>query len=213
MSRCKHCGARALPLSTACDYCGTSYSRSQVEARGAEPRAPGPDEPPPRGRTDRLHARFQALLSHPHLEEAMRAGPRHAVPEERREGISKALGFFTVIAFLAMASGFVRDFRFLLRTPAPIFLGMFVFLVMRRSSRNRAFPAAPLESEPARLMEVTEPWGRAADPRPRALLELPGGSRRFLRLRRDLVGELKPEDMGVAFIKADVLIDFHRLPV
>ena len=213
MSRCKHCGARALPLRSVCDYCGSAFASAQVESRAPEAQARTSDEPPPRGRSEHLHERFQRLLNHPDLQRALAGGPSQPVPEERREGISKALGFFTVLAFFALTSGMFREFRYLLRGPAPIFLGLFVFLVVRRSSRNRSFPAAPLESEPARLMEVTEPWGREADPRPRALIELPGGSRRFLRLRRDLVGTLKPEDMGVAFIKADVLVDFQRIPI
>ncbi len=208
MSRCKHCGARALPMQSACDYCGSAYARKAVE-----PIVPSPADPPPRGPRSHMHERFQRLLAHPDLSRYLREGPEQPVPEERREGVSKVMVVFALVAVIALTRGVGGDIRGLFRLPLMFFFLPLVFAIFRRRSRNRSFPASPLESEPARLMEVTEPWGRSQDPRPRALVEFPSGSRRFLRLRRDLVGQLKPEDMGVAFIKADVLIDFRRIPI
>ncbi|HPF14146.1 MAG: hypothetical protein H6830_02700 [Planctomycetes bacterium] len=210
MSRCKHCGARTLPLQTVCDYCGTAYPTvGNADRESAPPRPAGPS--PPRNKAEGGDWEMERLLSHPDLQQVIAEGPAFDVPVRRREGLPKGVLIFAFFALMAMTG----SMRGVLRVGFPfplafVFLPV-VFAVARRNSRDRSFPASPLEAVPARLMEVTEPWGRAQDPRPRAVLELASGRRRFLRLRRELIGELKPRDLGVAFIKADVLIDFRRL--
>ena len=215
MTRCKHCGARALPLQTVCDYCGSPYPSAGDGVLRGRPIGAGEGRasdanPSPSETGDR---EFDRLLQHPELDRLLAAGPREPVPMERREGAP--LRGLLLLVFAGVALGaFSRSGLHSAGGPMMIFFFLPAALsLLRRRGRDRSFPGAPLESIPARLLEVTEPWGRAQDPRPRALLETAPGQRRHLRLRRELVGELKRGDLGAAFIKADVLIDFRRVPL
>ncbi len=218
MTRCKHCGARALPLQSVCDYCGTPYRSSRdgawtvdtpggragqdglarVEGRRPKNAASGDDL-------------WQQLYAHPDLERLLLEGPERPIPTERREG--SPLQALILLVFAGIAMGAIAS-RGVGGAPSGMMLFFAVPAVlslMRRHRRGRAFPGAPLEATPARILEVTEPWSRTEDPRPRALIETEPGYRRHLRLRRDLIGALGRGDWGVAFVKADVLIDFRHL--
>lgn len=214
MSRCKHCGARALPLQTVCDYCGTPYRTSQDGSwRADTPGAhPSPGQGPARAQSASTgDPVWDRLYAHPDLERFLDEGPEQPIPQERREGTP--LQGLILLIFAGIAMGAIAS-----RGVGGPQSGMMLFFVVpallslgRRRRRDRAFPGAPLEATPARLLEVTEPWGRAQDPRPRALIETEPGRRRHLRLRRDLIGALRGGDCGVAFVKADVLVDFRRI--
>ena len=212
MTRCKHCGARKQALRSVCDYCGTPYQSGRDSAWSKDtPGAPSsvggvhpPGEMP-------VSDPWQRLATHPQLEAALREGPTRPVPSTRREAVpasSLALLAMVGAAMGLMATGGIggpsRPMLLFVALPA-------VLSLLRRRRRRDAFPGAPLEALPARLLEVTEPWGRTQDPRPKAVLEVAPDRRRHLRLRRDLIGSLRPGDAGVAFVKADVLVDFRRL--
>jgi len=152
------------------------------------------------------------LLAHPDLQAVIEGGPRTPIPSARQEGTG--VGQWILIAFAGWALSMVL--RSGVSGPqGPLFLIMVippVLTLMRRRDRAQSFPGAPVEAIPSRLSEATEPWGRTQEPRPRALLATHTGPR-HLRLRRDLIGKLGVGTYGVAFVKADVLIDFQTLPI
>ncbi|MEZ6006040.1 MAG: hypothetical protein R3F17_15240 [Planctomycetota bacterium] len=200
-NRCKHCGAPARVMRSYCDYCGTPYAHQEAAA------PPQPDVPEAQRVAE---GPLAALLAHPDTARFLEQGPRRPVPTERREGRSPMRLVLLAVALFFFISNAPR---LRLGHPGTVLpAGMLALIaVAHKRSRDRAtaFPGSPLEALPARIEEVTQPWNRTADPRPRVVLQLTDGRRRYLRLNRELVGELAPRDLGVAFLKADVMVDFR----
>ena len=126
MSRCKHCGARTLPLQTVCDYCGTAYPTvGHADRESAPPRPAGPS--PPRNKAEGGDWEMERLLSHPDLQQVIAEGPAFDVPVRRREGLPKGVLIFAFFALMAMTG----SMRGVLRVGFPFPLA-FVFLPVVR---------------------------------------------------------------------------------
>lgn len=196
MSACTQCDARLLPLQNYCDHCGTPV-------KGAAPvPAEGSDA-------------FTRLAADPALERALGEGPRVPPPPARPDHPQMAYILFAAVLGFAMLY-FFQD-------GPPKSTGVWAIPLVallpllggwtRRKGRSKSYRDAPLESFPARIQSVEAPSGSGRSSRATLDLVTRGGQRRRLRHSGVLWSELNPGDLGAAFVKADVLVDFRRVDV
>lgn len=223
-THCEHCGAAVRTENAVfCEYCGTKLPERSVppQAGTTAPGSPFGDRP----------ARFSALHVHPEREALQTADvdlARHAV------GLGLQVVFlivFVVIA-LTMAGGACTmgvgadamgvpggnwaGGMFML---VPLLIGgvgvAMLVALLRRSAR---FASSPLERlDRLWIDERTELSGGGGDSSAKttyyATLEAEDGGRREFTVGGKLTGRCSPGDMGVAFVKGDVLVDFRRVSV
>lgn len=166
--------------------------------------------------TDRS-SRFHALEAHSRYAELLEHEPdidRHVV------GGGCGLAFLSVwtlstgvFALVGLVSVFMIGpfgIPFVLIPGAMAALGGFGIVHMRR--RVERLKSAPWRRVPALVI------GRRATVRGERSysflsLEFADGSREEYSAEGSILGKLADDEMGVAFLKADILVDFERLPV
>jgi hypothetical protein len=134
-------------------------------------------------------------------------------PGKRREGPPKQLIALVVLAVIFWKSGAFETARGVTAVAPIVFLGLVVLSLLRRRSRQKAYPGTHVESLPVRIAEVE---GDSHWPRQgwvNVMVRQPSGERRRLRYRASGEESWKADDMGAAHIKANVLVEFHHLPV
>jgi hypothetical protein len=201
MSRCKHCGAQAIPLRKVCDYCGTPQAQGYEYPVGVSKQAS----------TEGNQIGFQRLLAHPELQALLSSGPRAPLPTKRSERFPRGLAVCALFAFIFWKSGAAGQMieGFL---AVPLIFVVVAFLVMvRRRGRDKAFPGTHVESIPARILgtQNDEIWPKTGWVR--VTIEQESGERRLLRYRGLGSEAWKESDFGVAHIKANVLVEFNHL--
>jgi hypothetical protein len=201
---CTHCGATAERHdSRFCTYCGTELPR--------------PAEPAPIvvSRHGDVEARFEALERRPELASAGSHRPSTAKHSLGAAGGIVGAGMFVVVAAV-MTMGFAG-----VAGPCAIaplaFVGIGIALLVHQVSRGVKFTQAPLRHEPALVVDERMKVSGGGESQARtqyfvSLQKRDGGRREFEADAR-LAGALTEGDMGVAWFKADVLVDFKRLPV
>jgi len=210
--RCPQCGA---PFRAAeerfCSYCGTQ--------RPEAPSAPsaGPDHA----------ARFAAAQQHARLHELMRHAPGTA---GRTAGGLFQLGFlvfFCVVAgaglilFLAAARAFgplegVGGIGRLLFLLVPcLVLGGGIYALVTVARRLGRFHSSPLERRLARVLDerLAVSGGESPSTSYFTTLEWPDRTRQEFENEGHLAGKLARDDIGLAYTKGHVLLDFQRLEV
>jgi hypothetical protein len=201
MSRCKHCGAQAIPLRKVCDYCGTPQAQGFEYPVGDSKQAS----------TGGGQNGFQRLLEHPEMQALLSSGPRAPLPTKRSEGFPRGLPVFALFAFIVWKSGtpgqVLGGF-----SAVPLFFVVVALLVMlRRRNRAKAFPGTHVESLPVRILGTPSDdiWPKTGWVR--VTVEQESGERRLLRYRGLGNETWKEGDFGVAHIKANVLVEFNHL--
>ncbi|MCP3920318.1 MAG: hypothetical protein GY711_32735 [bacterium] len=95
------------------------------------------------------------------------------------------------------------------------FVGVPLVLFFRASRRGRARRRAPVENHKAVVMasgtEDVDPVNSGRPQRTTVVLRLKRGGWRRVRASRSLADQLQRGDRGVAFLRANTLIDFKRL--
>ena len=199
-----HCGAHvASSEARSCEFCGTEI-----------PTPPPAPQLPPAGAS--VAARLAALHSRPELAELMLRVPS-AFPLLARSGC----GVAGMVVFLVVAGGMTVFFGWIgTQTGIPIWivplfmLGFGLILLIGAVRRGARVASAPLQRRIAAVVEKrTEIKGSddSTTTHHFATLEGEDGQRAEYELEGKLSGMLARDDVGVAYTRADVLIDFHRL--
>jgi hypothetical protein len=223
-THCEHCGAAVRTANAVfCEYCGTKLPERSVPPQSSTtaPASPFGDRA----------TRFSALHVHPEREALQTAEvnlARHAL------GLGFQVAFlivFVVIA-LTMAGGACTmgagasamgvpggKWAGGMFTLVPLLIGgVGVAMLVALLSRSARFASSPLERlDRLWIDERTEISGGSGDSSASttyyATLESADGQRREFKVGGKLTGRCSPGDMGVAFVKGDVLVDFRRVPV
>ena len=203
---CPNCGAPASRLSARfCEYCGTELPRP----------VPAP-QPAPASPVGDVAARFTALEHAPELEELLKREPATGAI-----ALQQGLGIGGIVVFVLI--GLLATGVFFLICP-PLGLVPLVIVVVgalafsgQLSRRNR-FAKSSLQRVPALVVdERTKISGGggsfSASTSYLATLEFPDGSRREYPVDDTTAGKLTQGDMGIAYLRADHLLDFGRVRV
>jgi hypothetical protein len=198
--RCSQCGA---PFRAAeerfCTYCGTQR--------------PTPAPPPPTAAPDHS-ARFAAARAHASLRELMGRAPSTA-------GHTLG-GLFTMgclVLFCVVAGTLVLGFNHAgagLFAVVPCFIfGVGLFLLVTFGARMARFHGSELERKLVRVLDERTDHSGGENSTTTYYVTLEGEDRRRseLRLEGSLAGKLTRDDIGLAYVKGDVLLDFARLEV
>lgn len=150
-------------------------------------------------------------MAHPDLQGLLSAGPQVEPPRVRQEGIPKEWFMVAFFGFIFWKSGGPAKLNEGMSVVPLIFMCLMVVAVLRRRSRGKAFPGTHVESLPVRIhgIETDGHWPRAGWVK--VSLETQSGERRRLRYLGNGNERWATRDMGVAHIKANVLVEFHRL--
>lgn len=207
-SPCSECGAvpTGLPRST-CEYCG---ARLTAEASPSE-----------RARGDRA-ARLDAVERHPDFAAAMGHTPElrgHMVGGYVGTG---CFGAFSALTGLVALSGLgvitLGDLGPLASTPAPVLIvpglmsAVTGFVAFQLARKTREFKAAPLERRPA-LVRDERSRSREKSTSYFATLEFVEGHREEFPVSAEVASRAVRDDVGVAYIKGGVVLDFRRIDV
>jgi len=138
--------------------------------------------------------------------------------------VAFGLLFTAVAVFMLLAPGGPSG-RSRAASPPPLFqlvASLFVLIgvvvVIWTIVRWVRFKAAPLEVLPALVLDKRqEVWGggdqSSASTTYYVTLETKTGDRREVTIKGRLYGQVTQDDVGVAYIKTNSLLDFRRLPV
>ena len=223
---CSHCAAPFREAdSRYCSYCGTERPMPAQPVVQAQPVA----QALPVVLVPNAPARFEAAERHPSVPELLTRAPSTA-----KHTLNGACGVmflvvFCVIAF-AMAAAFLGGGAFSARTfgstgfgvrgglvvlvPLAIAgIGLAGFIVHTR--RLARFQRADLVRTIALVVDerVAVRGGEHARTTYYATLEGKDRQRREHRVDAQLAGSIAPNDIGMAYVKDDVLLDFHRIDV
>lgn len=203
VTRCPHCGA-SLQSRTArfCEFCGTELPRK------------APAQP---ARFGDLPARFAELESHPSLGELQRHEPSAASHQA-----ANLFGVLFALVFMGVAVVMFAAFQ--ASAPAPfsffplIFLAAGGFLLVKTLTRTSRLASAELTRVPALVVdERIQVSGGSGDSSSHTTyyvsLETADGERVEYESRGRLNGAITSGDMGLAYLKGEILLDFKRLPV
>lgn len=198
-TKCPQCGARPRGEGTSCEFCGTRLPPPPVETVVVAESAP---------------RRFERLESHPQLEHLLRKQPSATGPI-----VSGVVGTMFALAFVVIAGVMVFLFQFtgpLVIVPIVVLcIGLFTLARTLRQSTRLA--SADLVAAPVLVADLrTQVSGGGDGPahtRYYVTIERRDGSRNELVSSPKLAGRIARGDMGVAYVKADTLIDFERVQV
>jgi len=209
-STCLHCGAKLRKRSQAyCEYCG----------------APLPGDGAPtyvERREEESAGRFQALREHAELPELL-----------RREVSSTALvasgAFASVFAvvFVMVALGMTGVFGSVgfkagggpgmaFGIVPMLIAGAGILIAAKSIAYTRRIASSPLRRRPALVVDERTSMRGSRKHRHvvnHVTLEFEDGSREEVATKGSVAGKVARDDMGVAYLKADQLLDFARLRV
>ncbi len=200
---CTNCGASIRRKSARnCEYCGTELD--------IPPLPPAPSD------EDVVEHRFRRLEAHPDRRRLMRYRPSAS---KHKAGLIAMLVFSVLWTGGAVAiSGVARridgGFSFFPRLFVLIGVGFFLY-ALKRLIR---FSKAPLDAYPAsvvgeRVVVHSGGHNSAGNAGYYVSLEYPNGSREELSTNARTQGEVSRGDFGVAYIQAEVLLEFKRVRV
>ena len=215
---CSHCGAPfGVQDARFCSFCGTERPAERAPAPNASlaPLAPNAPE------------RFDAAQRDPRLPDLQRRTPT-AKGETAYGfcGVLFFLGFGAIALTIAASAVGVSWFGARSTGASELRIGGVLFALvplamlgvaaaglvqhLRRTSR---FQAAELERWIALVVDerTQVSGGKRAHSRYYATLEDRSGKRRELRVGTELAGQIARDDMGLAYVKDDLLLDFERL--
>ncbi len=201
---CVHCGANIARNDTKfCEYCGTE-----------QPRLAAPVPAPSPGALDH-EARFSNLAAHADLDALMLREPSAMGIVAPRVALI-AFGIIWVVLTFGMAVVFKRTAGGAMAM-WPMFIGLvgFVMLIFAARSGGKVL-RAPLTRELARVLDDrTHVSGGKHGARTiyYVTLEFADGARRELITSGKVAGAVARDDMGVAYLKGDALVDFGRVSV
>lgn len=208
LRECGNCGAVAKRAEDRfCAYCGAELPVPEEE-RPIRVEVVGP--------LGDLETRFARLAEHPDLARLMRYTPGTAKPAVGLYGGVVAAGCFTVVALL------LTGFFGVLAGPLAIFPIAFVIIgvviFVKSLQKATRYTAAELKREPAAILdERTRVSGggenSSASTAYFATLQFPGGRREEYAVDGRTAGIVTKGDLGVAYLKSDVLVDFKRVEV
>lgn len=208
--RCQNCGARtAKATARFCEYCGTelpSPPEPEPAERGGEPVGP----------LGALEERFAALESHPAIRDLMDYTPRTVRPAVGLYGGAVFAGCFT---FISLAILLVAVIVFPPLAVLPLLLVILGVVGLAKNLQKATdFSASPLERHPAVVVDKrTKISGSGGDGSAFTsyfvTLQFPGGERTEYTANGPLAGALAQGDLGVAYLKSKVLLDFQRVVV
>lgn len=201
---CPLCGGKQKTLRQAkCDYCGSPLASSAPPATDT-------------GAID-LGSRFLALEAHPRYAELLEHEPDLARHLTGGTCILVSLSIFTVTAAGFALAGLGAAFAvgpfgipfILIPGVMAAVGGAAIVTTLRKVGRVKS---APWRRVPAQVIgsrtEVRNESSRSF-----LSLEFADGARQEYLAEGSLLGRLADGDMGVAYLKADNLVDFERLPV
>lgn len=206
--RCVQCGAPfRAPEERLCSYCGTQR--------------PAPAVPAPASAPD-LATRFAAARAHAGLAALMQRRPSmlgHVV--------GGVFGLVFLVVFCLVAGAMVifiapqvvtRDgglFGSLFCLVPALILAAGLALLLQAARRMARFRSAPLERRLARILdERTEvSGGKHAHTSHYVTLEWEDRARHEYTVSGLLAGQITRDDLGLAYVKGDVLLEFLRLDV
>lgn len=201
--RCSQCGAVAGRLDARfCDFCGTELPRLESEAAAPAP-TPFVD----------TEARFRMLAEHVDYAELMRV--------EAKEPAAGLLNLFVLIGVVVVTGLTLAIASAAFFAPAAIFFlvlaAALIALLVSSNARTRAYARSPLQRFPALVVdERTKVQGEGSSASRTGYfttLQLQDGERREFRTRESVFAELTGGDIGVAYVKAGLLIDFGRVSI
>jgi hypothetical protein len=206
-TKCRECGARVKQRGAVfCLYCGARLP--ETEAAPAVSIRPLGD----------LDRRFYELDRHPVLADLMERSPPTA-----RQGVALATQglFFLVFAGFAVAFLMLVNTiggQWFLQAVPIVFIIIGVIGFLATLARGATFSRSPLQRETAAIAgERTRVGGGGrsdgASTTYFVTLEYPGGDRREYVASGELCGEVTTGDVGVAYLKDDMLLDFKRVRV
>ncbi|MBL8859174.1 MAG: hypothetical protein JNL28_11750 [Planctomycetes bacterium] len=200
-TNCPHCGARAKEVGPYCAFCGSLLPR-------VEPQVPAVAHP--------LSAaqRFERLEQHASFPELLKQRPSASGPIA-----SGVFGSIFLLGFVVLAGVMVALFR-----PAgalilfPIVIGLVgLVMLVRVFGKTAELATAELIARSALIAgERTETSGGGDGPtttRYFVTLEDSEGARSEFEASGNVAGRVTQGDIGVAYIKADRLIEFKRVQV
>lgn len=201
---CPLCGGKQKTLRQGkCDYCGSPLASSAPPTTDS-------------GASD-LGSRFLALEAHPRYAELLEHEPDIARHLTGGTCVLAFLSLFTVTAGGFALAGLVAvstvgpfGIPFILIPGAMAAAGGFgIVTTLRKVERVKS---APWRRVPALVL------GRRTEVRSERShaflsLEFADGARQEYPAQGSILGRLADGDMGVAYLKADTLVDFERLPV
>jgi hypothetical protein len=211
MSEVRECGnCGAVPSrsdSRFCEFCGTELP----ELQGDDPirvEVVGP--------LGDLKARFERLEAHSSYERLMQLTPGTAGPAVGLYSGVIGAGCFTAVSFAIMlaVAGFAGPLAFI---PGG-FIAIGLVLMVMQLKKAAAYSAAALLREPSVILdERTRVSGGGNDSSAStsyfATLQFPDGSRNEYAVDGRTSGRVTKGDIGIAYLKSDVLVDFQRVDV
>ena len=205
---CENCGARASKADARfCEYCGTELSFPPAP----EPAGAQGEEISPLGA---LEKRFAKLESHPSIHDLMDYTPRTVRPAVGLYGGAVFAGCFTFLS-LGMLLVSILVFPPLAVVPL-LFVVLGVVGLAKNLQKATDFSASPLERRPAVVLDErtkVSGGGRSGSASTSyfVTLQFPGGERTEFTVEGLLAGALTQGDLGVAYVKSKVLVDFQRV--
>jgi len=207
--KCPNCGAKTGSESVNyCSYCGSALTERL-----------GPDE--------QRRSRFEAMERHPSFAKLMRREPKTT-----GHALSHGFGVVFGLVFVAIAlvmfqlfGGVASAFDgFPSSNGPPIFFRYFpllfvafgIFFVIKMLTRTTKLVAGDTQRKPAIVVDKrTEVSGSSDSHRTYyyLILEDPDGQRAEHAVGGNVMGSAAPGDIGIAYFKSDLLVDFSRVPV
>ncbi len=200
IQNCPHCGARPRSLGKFCEFCGSLLLVPPVVAESAL--------------VESLERRFERLESHPSFASLLSKRPSAA-----GKIASSMIGVVFAAVFIVVSGMMVFAFSFtgpLVLVPLLI-LGVGIYVFLRALGQGTRLATAELVARPAVIAgERTRIDGGGDGPGHTqyfVTIEARDGKRTELAASGLLVGRVAEGDIGVAYVKADHLLDFERVRV
>lgn len=201
---CSHCGAPFREEDARfCSFCGTQRQLAQpAVVVAAAPSAPNAIE------------RFERAERHPRMAELLKRTPSTLGHGTSLGCSAGGLVVFCVVGILITITFAKNGGGFSLLFPLAITL-VGAFMLAATLKRAARFTSAELRRTIALVVDerVSVSGGRHAHTTYFATLEWKSRTRREFSVNARLAGKIAPNDLGVAYMKADVLLDFERLDV
>ncbi len=201
--RCANCGA--VPTRGAANFC---------DSCGAElPRDGAPPPPTPFVDTEE---RFRLLAEHEDYERLMSL--EADVPSERSVHLLQLLAGVTLLGTVGLLiAGFTAAFFAPLAVALVVGLGILLFSLVDAVTRRQRYAKAPLQRLPALVLEehtrFTGGGREEVSTQYTTTLLLQDGKRLEVRTVKEVVGRVTRGDIGVAYLKGGLLIEFGRVAV